>query len=574
MSKIQLNQLADSVINGITGLQGSQGPPGPPGAVDGTERYDTLAEVNALAAKSTTVQYIVDKDGLNEGEIAVDNNGFYTWDGVSAAVDFNRPFLNINSETVITSKNIFNKDNSTDSKRVTVSDGSLYTNSAYSVTEFIPVTENTDYRSATGLQHAFYDNAQAFIASGTGATFTTPNNAEFVRFDYLTSNEETQMLALEIKYPSEYEAYKEGVQITDLAIQEASILDPIFESDKLKDKFSVDLKQISEFTRVSKNLFNKASDNLEDGYTMSRFTGVLSVSATNNVSEFIPVLPSTDYSVSEGNTTVFFDENKVYISGHATGITTYTTPANCKFIRIVVRDAIIDTFIVVQSSTVPNLYQEYEIYAPQDGAILRTEKYLGKKWNVLGDSITASLYAYWSVLAPQLGMHTVRNYGVGGTAVAVRSAPWDTNAMCIRYADMDDDADLITIMGGTNDFNQVDLGTFEDTVNTTFYGALHIMLSGIVSKYPTAKIAFFGIPPRYNMQTAGINGDKVVDYRDAQKEVCDHYAIPFFDTLTKTQLRPFNSDNKAAYFDTAGLHPTALGHQMLADNMLQFLSDL
>tara|TARA_R110002049_G_scaffold199037_1_gene369066 strand:- start:5394 stop:6452 length:1059 start_codon:yes stop_codon:yes gene_type:complete len=58
------------------------------GAIDqsnsltGTERYDTLAEVNAIGTKSETVQYIVDNDG--------DNNGYYTWDGVSATVDFNR----------------------------------------------------------------------------------------------------------------------------------------------------------------------------------------------------------------------------------------------------------------------------------------------------------------------------------------------------------------------------------------------------------------------------------------------------------------------------------------------------
>lgn len=51
-------------------------------SLTGVERYATLAEVNAIDPKSTTTQYVVDSDG--------DNNGYYTWDGTSATVDFNR----------------------------------------------------------------------------------------------------------------------------------------------------------------------------------------------------------------------------------------------------------------------------------------------------------------------------------------------------------------------------------------------------------------------------------------------------------------------------------------------------
>jgi hypothetical protein len=56
---------------------------------------------------------------------------------------------------------------------------------------------------------------------------------------------------------------------------------------------------------------------------------------------------------------------------------------------------------------------------------------------------------------------------------------------------MDDDADLITVFGGTNDFNaNSPIGTIADTASTTFYGSLHILIEGLIDKYPSKAIAF------------------------------------------------------------------------------------
>lgn len=70
--------------------------------LEGTERYATLAEVNALENKTTTIQYLVDSDG--------DNNGFYTWDGTSATVDFNRDLgVDINDVSEKYDDRVFNE---------------------------------------------------------------------------------------------------------------------------------------------------------------------------------------------------------------------------------------------------------------------------------------------------------------------------------------------------------------------------------------------------------------------------------------------------------------------------------
>ena len=49
---------------------------------------------------------------------------------------------------------------------------------------------------------------------------------------------------------------------------------------------------------------------------------------------------------------------------------------------------------------------------------------------------------------------------------------------------MADDADIITVMGGTNDVRLgVPLGKMEDRTPNTFYGALHTLMQGLYTKY-------------------------------------------------------------------------------------------
>ncbi|EOP56123.1 hypothetical protein IKQ_01340 [Bacillus cereus VDM053] len=51
--------------------------------------------------------------------------------------------------------------------------------------------------------------------------------------------------------------------------------------------------------------------------------------------------------------------------------------------------------------------------------------------------------------------------------------------MCTRYANMTDDADIITVFGGTNDYgNTVTLGTINSVDTGTFDGALNILCAG------------------------------------------------------------------------------------------------
>ena len=87
----------------------------------------------------------------------------------------------------------------------------------------------------------------------------------------------------------------------------------------------------------------------------------------------------------------------------------------------------------------------------------------GKKINFLGDSITEGVGAsapdkvYHQVMLSKYGLAAARNYGISGTRYARQINPtlneprFDLD-FCQRYAGMDDDADIVVVFGGTNDF--------------------------------------------------------------------------------------------------------------------------
>ena len=110
----------------------------------------------------------------------------------------------------------------------------------------------------------------------------------------------------------------------------------------------------------------------------------------------------------------------------------------------------------------------------------------GKKINFLGDSITegcgvsAKENTFIEILKEKYNLAEARNYGKGGTRIARQSEIKDPNEprdkdFLMRMWDMDPDADIVVVFGGTNDYGngQAPLGTVDDTSIFTFFGAGH-----------------------------------------------------------------------------------------------------
>ena len=119
--------------------------------------------------------------------------------------------------------------------------------------------------------------------------------------------------------------------------------------------------------------------------------------------------------------------------------------------------------------------------------------------NAIGDSITRGTYTaqgesfpvsiaekpWCSVVAEKLGFENVENYGINGTSISSTSSVNTENAFSLRFDKMRDDANLVVVAGGTNDFGtNVKLGSANDTHDVSFCGGLHVLCKGLKEKYP------------------------------------------------------------------------------------------
>ena len=129
---------------------------------------------------------------------------------------------------------------------------------------------------------------------------------------------------------------------------------------------------------------------------------------------------------------------------------------------------------------------------------------IGKKVWFLGDSITEGVGTscaearFSEVLKKNANLGEIRNYGISATRIARQQGLGenadfvDLNSFCERFDQMEDGADAIVVFGGTNDYGHgnAPFGSFEDRTMDTYCGALHYLMSGLITKYPTSTIVF------------------------------------------------------------------------------------
>lgn len=106
-----------------------------------------------------------------------------------------------------------------------------------------------------------------------------------------------------------------------------------------------------------------------------------------------------------------------------------------------------------------------------------------KKVNFLGDSITygyglknPEVDRYTSIIERNCGI-IARNYGLSGSTVALDTQHRDLPDFVTRQKDMNPDADIVVVFGGSNDYGHgtAPFGNPEDSDYTTFRGALNTL---------------------------------------------------------------------------------------------------
>lgn len=212
----------------------------------------------------------------------------------------------------------------------------------------------------------------------------------------------------------------------------------------------------------------------------------------------------------------------------------------------------------------------------------------GTKINFLGDSITegagtSSHDKMFTMLIEREYGAICQNYGIGGTRIARQKTPteekWDRDFIS-RVPEMDADADIVVVFGGTNDFGHGDapLGTMSDRTPYTFYGALHCLYTALTEKYPDVPVVILTPLHRLNEDSPkGDNKPKPVgtlkEYVNIIREVAEYYSFPVLDLYKESGLQPKVPVIQQKYIPD-GLHPNDDGNAILAHKIARFLETL
>ena len=208
----------------------------------------------------------------------------------------------------------------------------------------------------------------------------------------------------------------------------------------------------------------------------------------------------------------------------------------------------------------------------------------GLKINFLGDSITEGYGCscdeakFTSLIATQHGAIT-RCYGISGTRLArqktVSENPRHDLDFPSRVAEMDPDADLIVVFGGTNDFGHGDapFGEFSDRTVWSFCGALHVLYTSLLEKYPGATIMVMTPLHRATEAIPNMHGKVLKDYVDMIRKAAEYYSLPVLDLYATYGVQPAVPVMKEKYMPD-GLHPNDAGQMILAGKIAKFIETL
>lgn len=189
----------------------------------------------------------------------------------------------------------------------------------------------------------------------------------------------------------------------------------------------------------------------------------------------------------------------------------------------------------------------------------------------IGDSITYPV-SYASVIGSD-PLFSVENYGIPGSQVATGFS----SSFVDRTRFLKTNADLITIMGGTNDYCAPgamarSLGSLDSVDETTFCGAYNSMIRNLKANNPNAKIVL--ITPIKGKdgctELTNIYGLKMEDYANAVKTIAAVNNLPCID-LYHNQECCFSENDKHTLLQDP-IHPSLDGHTLIAGEIMKALS--
>jgi lysophospholipase L1-like esterase len=324
-----------------------------------------------------------------------------------------------------------------------------------------------------------------------------------------------------------------------------------------------------------------ANGGLDGAYARNYF-----VFATDNDETVISVADIPNYVVYEGADT---NSYRVTIPNGATKMYTTRTTESVSRLRVYkIGNTVVEYekfnigWLEITEKNLPNDF--YEKVAEEVVSAIPTETssnsrllthnpygridFSNKTIVAYGDSITAGAYAttpYIKALATRFSA-TLTNRAVSSTTVSGTA----TNSTNVLIANNDDSGkDFIVIAGGTNDWTLGNaLGSYGDTTNETFYGALDVICNHLKTNAPNVKVIFITPINRF------LNGVRPVATLNAYRQAITETALKYgFAVVDGRQLgMPNTSDTWAKEMLPDGLHPSDLGHSVMCNSLIGILT--
>ncbi len=209
----------------------------------------------------------------------------------------------------------------------------------------------------------------------------------------------------------------------------------------------------------------------------------------------------------------------------------------------------------------------------------------------LGDSITNlgdGRITYADLLGSESFPLTVQNVGRSGSTISKQS---EDGSFLDRYPAIDDDADIILVFGGTNDYGHSENpAPLEDPAGDprsphSFRGAFALLMDGLRERYPKALLCYLPPIPRndvwwsqnkdhpLNVGGRNIYGCTLDQYRETAVSICRERGIPVIDASSLTQLDPADPVLGPKYY-WDGLHLNDAGAALLAAFLTEALQAL
>lgn len=213
-------------------------------------------------------------------------------------------------------------------------------------------------------------------------------------------------------------------------------------------------------------------------------------------------------------------------------------------------------------------------FVRSENAKVSEDHLYGKKLACVGDSITEATnpdggyFTNYAEIAAARHNMTVYKDGKGGSTMTNVEGK---NPFCVnRYLSVPADFDILTIWFGWNDNAFAEVGTIEDTEDTTYYGAYKKVMDYFITTYPTKKIGL--IVPYGN--------DSVEPFRVAVRALSVMYGVPCLDLADGKQCSMLwgtaNAAQEArrAALTYDGTHPNQVGHEYLSTMYEEFIKRL